>query len=164
MRSRVFRRVGVAVATAIAISTVASTGSSAATSPNAPKSGGKVKVAIFDTFPGFCFGDNNANSALMVQRTVYETLFEKTKGNDMVGLLAESASASDDLKTWTIKLKPNIKFSDGVAFDATAVKQNLEYSGGGYSAAVGAAEAATADFAGHAVKLFTAFKGSGPLG
>ena len=164
MRSRVLRRVGVAVATAIAISTVASTGSSAATSPNAPKSGGKVKVAIFDTFPGFCFGDNNANSALMVQRTVYETLFEKTKGNDMVGLLAESASASDDLKTWTIKLKPNIKFSDGVAFDATAVKQNLEYSGGGYSAAVGAAEAATADFAGHAVKLFTAFKGSGPLG
>ena len=164
MRSRALRRVGVAVATAIAISTVASTGSSAATSPNAPKSGGKVKVAIFDTFPGFCFGDNNANSALMVQRTVYETLFEKTKGNDMVGLLAESASASDDLKTWTIKLKPNIKFSDGVAFDATAVKQNLEYSGGGYSAAVGAAEAATADFAGHAVKLFTAFKGSGPLG
>ena len=164
MRSRVLRRVGVAVATAIAISTVASTGSSAATSPNAPKSGGKVKVAIFDTFPGFCFGDNNANSALMVQRTVYETLFEKTKGNDMVGLLAESASASDDLKTWTIKLKPNIKFSDGVAFDATAVKQNLEYAGGGYSAAVGAAEAATADFAGHAGKLFTAFKGTGPLG
>ena len=164
MRSRVLRRVGVAVATAIAISTVTSTGSSAATSPNAPTYGGKVKVAIFDTFPGFCFGDNNANSALMVQRTVYETLFEKTKGNDMVGLLAESASASDDLKTWTIKLKPNIKFSDGVAFDATAVKQNLEYSGGGYSAAVGAAEAATADFAGHAVKLFTAFKGSGPLG
>jgi ABC-type transport system substrate-binding protein len=164
MRSRVLRRVGVAVATAIAISTVASTGSSAATAPNAPKYGGKVKVAIFDTFPGFCFGDNNANSALMVQRTVYETLFEKTKGNDMVGLLAQSASASDDLKTWTIKLKPNIKFSDGVAFDATAVKQNLEYAGGGYSAAVGAAEAATADFAGHAVKLFTAFKGSGPLG
>jgi ABC-type transport system substrate-binding protein len=95
---------------------------------------------------------------------VYETLFEKTKGNDLVGLLAASASASDDLKTWTIKLKPNIKFSDGVAFDATAVKQNLEYSGGGYSAAVGAAEAATADFAGHAVKLFTAFKGTGPLG
>ena len=164
MRSRVLRRVGVAVATAIAISTVASTGSSAATSPNAPKYGGKVKVAIFDTFPGFCFGDNNANSALMVQRTVYETLFEKTKGNDMVGLLAQSASASDDLKTWTIKLKPNIKFSDGVAFDATAVKQNLEYAGGGYSAAVGAAEAATADFAGHATKLFTAFKGTGPLG
>jgi ABC-type transport system substrate-binding protein len=163
-RSRVLRRVGVAVATAIAISTVASTGSSAATSPNAPKYGGKVKVAIFDTFPGFCFGDNNANSALMVQRTIYETLFEKTKGGDMVGLLAESASPSADMKTWTIKLKPNIKFSDGVAFDSAAVKMNLEYSGGGFSAATAAAEAATADFAGHATKLFTAFKGTGPLG
>ena len=121
MRSRVLRRVGVAVATAIAISTVASTGSSAATSPNAPTYGGKVKVAIFDTFPGFCFGDNNANSALMVQRTVYETLFEKTKGNDMVGLLAESASASDDLKTWTIKLKPNGFKTFGPIFKTPAI-------------------------------------------
>ena len=163
-RSRALRRIGVAVATTIAISAVASTGSQAATTPNAPKYGGKVKVAIFDTFPGFCFGDNNANSALMAQRTVLETLFEKTKGGDMVGLLAESASSSADLKTWTIKLKPNITFSDGVAFDAAAVKMNLEYAGGGYSAFVAKTEAATADFLAHAQKLYGAFKGAGPLG
>ena len=168
-RSRVLRRIGVAVATTIAISTVASTSSHAASTAAAtPTRGGKVKVAIFDTLPGFCFGDNNANSALMVERTVYETLFEKTIGGDMVGLLAESATPSADLKTWTIKLKPNITFSDGVAFDATAVKQNLEYSGGLISAATGAAEAATADFAGHATKVYTAFtsakSASNPLG
>ena len=167
-RSRVLRRVGAALAATIAISTVASTGSSAATSPNAPKYGGKVKVAIFDTFPGFCFGDNNANSALMVQRTIYEGLFEKTKGGDMVGLLAESATSSADLKTWTIKLKPNITFSDGVKFDATAVKTNLEYSGGLVSAGTAASLAATAEYAGHATKIFTAFSSpqtlTNPLG
>ena len=103
-RSRVLRRIGVAVATTIAISTVATTSSHAASTAAAkPKSGGKVKVAIFDTLPGFCFGDNNANSALMVERTVYETLFEKTIGGDMVGLLAESATPSADLKLKVIR-------------------------------------------------------------
>jgi len=128
-RSRVLRRVGVALAATIAVTTVATSGTQAS-KVSASKYGGKLKVAIFDTFPGFCFGDNNANSALMVERTIYEGLFEKTIGGDMVGLLAESGTPSADLKTWTIKLRPNIKFSDGTAFDATAVKLNLDYATG----------------------------------
>ena len=128
-RSRVLRRVGVALAATIAVSTVATSGTQAS-QVSASKYGGKLKVAIFDTFPGFCFGDNNANSALMVERTIYEGLFEKTIGGDMVGLLAESGTPSADLKTWTIKLRPNIKFSDGATFDATAVKTNLDYATG----------------------------------
>ena len=128
-RSRVLRRVGVALAATIAVSTVATSGTQAS-KVSASKYGGKLKVAIFDTFPGFCFGDNNANSALMVERTIYEGLFEKTIGGDMVGLLAESGTPSADLKTWTIKLRPNIKFSDGAVFDATAVKLNLDYATG----------------------------------
>ncbi len=127
-RSQMLRRIGVALAATIAVSTVATTGSQAA--KHVSKYGGKVKVAIFDTFPGFCFGDNNANSALMVQRTIYEGLFEKTIGGDMVGLLAESGSSSADLKVWNIKLRPNIKFSDGAVFDAAAVKLNLDYASG----------------------------------
>jgi ABC-type transport system substrate-binding protein len=66
----------------------------------------------------------------MVERTIYEGLFEKTIGGDMVGLLAESGTPSADLKSWTIKLRPNIKFSDGAAFDADAVKLNLDYATG----------------------------------
>ena len=141
-RSRVLRRVGVALAATIAVSTVATSGTQAS-KVSASKYGGKLKVAIFDTFPGFCFGDNNANSALMVQRTIYEGLFEKTIGGDMVGLLAESGTPSADLKTWTIKLRPNIKFSDGTAFDATAVKLNLDYATGkkSYETAIAAATA-----------------------
>ena len=124
------RRIGVAVAATIAISTLASTGSQAASNPSAPKYGGEVKVGIFDTFPGFCVGNNPANSALMATRTVYETLFEKTRGNDFVGLLAKSGTPSADLKTWTVELRTGIKFHNGEAFNAAAVVTNFMNSGG----------------------------------
>ncbi len=144
-RSRVMRRIGVAVAATIAITTMASTGSQAASKPNASKYGGEVKVGIFDTFPGFCVGNNPANSSLMATRTVYESLFEKTRGGDYIGLLAKGASASQDLKTWTVELKSGITFHNGEAFDAAAVVKNIEagsgltyvkaYLGGGAAAA-----------------------------
>jgi len=163
-RSRVMRRIGVAIAASLAISTLASTGSQAASRPSAIKYGGKIKVAISSTFGGWCFSNNNASDALGGQRTVMETLFEKTIGGDMVGLLAESYSASDDLKTHTITLRKGIKFHDGTDFNAAAVKTNLDYASGGYSVAVAGAEAATATRAAHATKVYTALTGSGPLG
>ncbi|MDP5088193.1 MAG: hypothetical protein NWP41_05815, partial [Ilumatobacteraceae bacterium] len=51
-----------AVALVASFSQVSSSGASAA---DTPKRGGNIKVGIFDTFPGFCTGDNLANSALM---------------------------------------------------------------------------------------------------
>ena len=144
-RSRVMRRIGAAVAATIAISTLASTGSQAASKPNASKYGGEVKVGIFDTFPGFCVGNNPANSSLMATRTVYESLFEKTRGGDYIGLLAKSATPSTDMKTWTVELKTGIKFHNGEDFNAAAVVANIEagsgltyvkaYLGGGAAAA-----------------------------
>ena len=129
-RSRVMRRIGVAVAATIAISTMASTGSQAASRPSAPKYGGEVKVGIFDTFPGFCVGNNPANSSLMATRTVYETLFEKTRGNDFVGLLAKSGTPSADLKTWTVELRTGIKFHNGEALNAAAMVTNFMNTSG----------------------------------
>lgn len=90
-----------------------------------PKYGGKVTVGIFDTFSGFCVGNNLANSALMAARTVYETLFEKTVTGEMVGLLATGATHSTDMKTWTVTLRRGVKFHDGTKFDANAVVANF---------------------------------------
>jgi ABC-type transport system substrate-binding protein len=129
-RSRVLRRIGVAVATTIAISTVASTGSQAATTPAAATVGGEVKVAIFDTFPGFCVANNPANSALMATRTIFEGLVEKTKGGDFVGLLAKSLVPSTDLKTWTVALREGVTFHDATAFNADSVVENINYGSG----------------------------------
>jgi ABC-type transport system substrate-binding protein len=168
-RSRVLRRVGVALAATVAVSTVASTAGQAASKQSASKYGGDAKVAIFDTLPGFCFADNPANSALMVHRTFYETLFEKTVSGKMVGLLASSATKSSDLKTWTIKLRTGVKFHDGTAFDAAAVKLNLDYATGQAAVAAAATAAATnKEIQAHAAKIYTALSSpqtvSNPLG
>jgi ABC-type transport system substrate-binding protein len=154
--------VGVALAASIAVSTVASSGSQAASSQSASKYGGTAKVAIFDTFPGFCFANNAANSALMATRTIYETLFEKTIGGDIVGLLATGAKGSADLKTWTINLREGIKFHDGTTMDATAVKANLDYALG-HAAANFAKAAVPGNFA-LATKAYGTFQALGATG
>lgn len=138
-RSRVLRRVGVAVAATIAVSTVASTAGVSAKTPNAAKVGGTLKVAVRETFPKFCTGDNAAGSTLGAFRTIYETLFEKTRGGDLVGVLAESATPSQDLKTWVLKVRKNgndfIKFHDGTNLDADAIAYNMNASRGALTAA-----------------------------
>jgi ABC-type transport system substrate-binding protein len=97
--------------------------------------GGDIKVGIFDNFPGFCVGNNPANSALMATRTMYETLFEKTEDGEFIGLLAESAVPSDNLKTWTVHLREGITFHDGTTFDADAVIANFNAITGRIAAA-----------------------------
>jgi len=139
-RSRVLRRVGAAVAATIAVSTVASTAGVSARQTSASKVGGTIKVAMRDTMPGWCTGNNPAGSALMATRTIYDTLFEKTAGGDVVGMLAESATPSADLKTWTIKIRKMadgsfIKFHDGTNLDADNVAFNINASRGALTAA-----------------------------
>ncbi|MEN9553349.1 MAG: hypothetical protein RLY24_944, partial [Actinomycetota bacterium] len=139
-RSRVLRRVGAAVAATIAVSTVASTAGVSARQTSASKVGGTIKVAMRDTMPGWCTGNNAAGSALMATRTVYDSLFEKTAGGDLVGMLAESATPSADLKSYTIKIRKMadgsfIKFHDGTNMDADAVAFNINASRGGLTAA-----------------------------
>ncbi|HEX7096775.1 MAG TPA: ABC transporter substrate-binding protein [Acidimicrobiales bacterium] len=46
--------------------------------------------------------------------------------NETVPLLAESFEPSADFRTWTLKLKPGLTFTDGTPFDAEAVKVNWE--------------------------------------
>ncbi len=134
LRNRVFTSL---VASALVI-TGLTTQMAAAKTPDVnmgSKYGGNIKVGIFDTFPGFCLNDNPANSALMATRTMYETLFEKTKSGTLVGLLASGASSSADLKTWTVSLRSGITFHDGSAFDANAVLANFNAITGRVAAA-----------------------------
>ena len=110
-------------AVALLATTLVSCGSS--TPAGTSQYGGSIEVGIFDTFPGFCVSNNPANSALMATRTVYETLFERASSGEMVGLLAESATPSDDRLTWTVALRTGITFHDGQPFNAAAVVSNF---------------------------------------
>jgi peptide/nickel transport system substrate-binding protein len=71
---------------------------------------------------------------------MFETLVEKTKGNDFVGVLAKSWESSADLKTWTFNLREGVTFHNGEAFNAVAVKTQIDYGRGGAFAATAASE------------------------
>lgn len=63
---------------------------------------------------------------MMGQAMVYESLVKYEKDGKVVPWLAESWEMSPDGKTYTFKLRPNVKFSDGSPFDAEAVKKNID--------------------------------------
>jgi peptide/nickel transport system substrate-binding protein len=55
---------------------------------------------------------------------VYGQLFELGENGKVIDDLASSATPSNGGKTWTIKLRPNVVFSDGSPFNADAVLWN----------------------------------------
>lgn len=56
----------------------------------------------------------------------YDTLFQLDENGDAAPMLATGYDFSDDLLTLTIDLREGVVFHDGTAFDADAVKANLE--------------------------------------
>jgi peptide/nickel transport system substrate-binding protein len=57
---------------------------------------------------------------------VWESLVELDDSLEPRPLLAESWSSSPDARTWTFKIRPNVRFHDGTALDASAVVANVE--------------------------------------
>jgi len=58
---------------------------------------------------------------------VVETLFKLTPDGKIEPLLAESSQLSADGRQLTIRLRRGIRFHDGTAFNANAVKWNIDY-------------------------------------
>jgi len=57
---------------------------------------------------------------------VYETLTKIHSDSRITPLLAEAWTVSPDLKTWTFKLRPGVKFHNGEPFNAATVKFSFE--------------------------------------
>ena len=86
------------------------------------------------TFGCQMYSDGLINPALQTNTAwncsrfgVGQTLFRFDDNVKAVPQLAESASHSDDNKTWTITLKKGIKFSNGTEMTATKVKESLDW-------------------------------------
>lgn len=131
VHSRRVKRWGAAVAVALTGTAVAGTGAQAAQKPEAtaPKYGGAITVLIDGSIAGHCFAQALPGGPLGASRSIYESLFERTSSGKFVGYLAESGTSTDN-KVWTIKLRPGIKYSNGEAFDAASVKQNIDIGRG----------------------------------
>jgi peptide/nickel transport system substrate-binding protein len=131
IRSRMTKRLGAAISVALIGSTIAASGSQAAPKPEAgaPKYGGTVTMLIDGSIAGHCFQQALPGGPLGASRSIYESLFERTRTGKYVGYLAESGTSPDN-KTWTIKLRPGIKYSNGEEFNAASVKQNLDIGRG----------------------------------
>jgi peptide/nickel transport system substrate-binding protein len=58
---------------------------------------------------------------------IYDVLMRyDTEANEYVPQLAESLTANADSSVWTLKLRPDVTFSDGTPLDADAVQKSLQ--------------------------------------
>ncbi|MCQ4086531.1 nickel ABC transporter substrate-binding protein [Saccharibacillus sp. JS10] len=65
-------------------------------------------------------------SQLFAQSMIYDPLVSYGKDGKLEPALAESWDISKDGKTYTFKLRPNVKFSDGSDLNAEVVKKNFD--------------------------------------
>src|SRR3954451_12225838 len=73
-----------------------------------------LKVGVFDT------------AALTAAAALFETLTYLDDKGVAQPKLALSWTHSEDFKTWTFKLRPGVKFTDGTPFNAQAAKENFD--------------------------------------
>lgn len=83
-------------------------------------------VAVAATFTTMDPYDANDGLSQAVAKSFYQGLFGFDKNMKLIPVLAESYEVSDDGLTYTINLRPGVKFQDGSDFNAKAVKANLD--------------------------------------
>lgn len=74
--------------------------------------------------PAFCYG----SGGLEIIQNVYQTLlfYNGSSTTELVGVLAKSYTVSPDGLNYTFYLRDNVNFSDGTAFNASAVKYTFD--------------------------------------
>ena len=95
--------------------------------PDAPQ-GGVLRQAITGTFDSFSPFIVKGTPATGVRTYVFESLMGRNwdEAFSLYGLLAESIDVSDDRQTFTFKIRPEAKFSDGTPVTAEDVVFSME--------------------------------------
>jgi peptide/nickel transport system substrate-binding protein len=95
-----------------------------------PVDGGVLRAILGGTDPGGLDPVKNLGSGstgLSEITAIYDQLIRYDPvANKYVPQLAESFRANADSSVYTLKLRPNVKFTDGTPLDAAAVKFNIE--------------------------------------
>ncbi|AUX72230.1 glutathione ABC transporter substrate-binding protein GsiB [Erwinia pyrifoliae] len=85
-----------------------------------------VTIAVASNFTTLDPYDANDTLSQAVAKSFYQGLFGFDKEMKLENVLADSYQASPDGLGYVIRLKKGITFQDGTAFDAAAVKANLD--------------------------------------
>lgn len=95
--------------------------------PDAPQ-GGTLRQAVTGSFDSVSPFILKGNPAKLVRTYVFESLMGRNWDEpfSLYGLLAESIDVSDDRQTFTFKIRPEAKFSDGLPVTAADVAFSLE--------------------------------------
>ncbi len=92
-----------------------------------PKTGGSLTVAAGTEVTTLDPAKGSANAMALTGEAIYDTLMAVPElGGRPQPNIATSMTASPDQMTWTMKLPTGLKFSDGTAFNAAAVKFNMD--------------------------------------
>lgn len=94
-----------------------------------PKRGGEATMVLASVGARFDPATQQiyAFTEAPVMSAVFGVLAYQEAGADQLTMgFLKSLTSSDDSKTWTAVLQPNLKFSDGTPFDAAAIQYNIE--------------------------------------
>jgi len=124
-KSGLFRKLSIGLGLALAASTIGVSASSAKSVPQAKRSGKDMIILIAEKDAGWCTQDSPGGGQIGASGSVLESLTIKNNKGDIVPYLAESVTPSADNKTWTIKLRSGITYSDGTPLDADNLIANF---------------------------------------
>lgn len=92
-----------------------------------PVSGGSLTYLVDQTQLTLDPGVSPAEVTGLIDRNIFDSLVVQSGPTTFEPWLAEKWDVSADGLTYTFDLKQGVKFSDGVAFDASAVKATLDH-------------------------------------
>ncbi len=95
--------------------------------PDAPQ-GGTLKQAVVGTFDSLNPFIVKGNAATGARTYIFESLMGRSYAEpfSLYGLLAQSIDVADDRQTFTFKIRPEAKFSDGSPVTAADVQFSME--------------------------------------
>ena len=114
-----------------------------ATTAKAPVAGGTITFGTFSETAGLdpIVSSGNGVTGYIEMNAIYDTIVRYNVQTGKYELnTAESVTPNADSTEWTVKLKPNIKFTDGTAYDAEAVKFGMNRHRSGIAGAPPCAE------------------------